>query len=236
MQLFYQPELDQTHTNCLFPAAESLHLAKVLRKKSGDVVQVTNGKGYLFDVQLTHINPKQSVGEIVRTHFEAPDAFHLHLAVAPTKSMDRFEWFLEKATEIGIHEITPIICENSERKVIKIERLQKILQAAMKQSLRSYLPQLNEPVSLSTLLENVQASQRFIAYCGDAGQKPLTGLVKPKTAVLLLIGPEGDFSEKEIDMATHHNFDAVTFGEKRLRTETAALVGCHIVNLANLSA
>ncbi|MBU2525107.1 MAG: 16S rRNA (uracil(1498)-N(3))-methyltransferase [Bacteroidetes bacterium] len=236
MQLFYQPELDQTHTNCLFPTAESLHLAKVLRKKSGDLVQVTNGKGYVFDVQLTHIHAKQSVGEIVGTHFEAPDAFHLHLAVAPTKSMDRFEWFLEKATEIGIHEITPIICENSERNIVKTERLQKILQAAMKQSLRLYLPQLNEPVSLTTFLENTQAAQRFIAYCGDADQKPLTSLVQPNTAVLLLIGPEGDFSEKEITKALQQNFQAVTFGKKRLRTETAALVGCHIVNLANLSA
>jgi 16S rRNA (uracil1498-N3)-methyltransferase len=236
MQLFYQPELDQTHSNCIFPAAESLHLSKVLRKKTGDVVHVTNGKGTFFDIRLTHVHAKQTVGEIIGTRVEAPDSFHLHMAVAPTKSMDRFEWFLEKATEIGIHEITPIICENSERTMVKTERLQKILQAAMKQSLRSYLPKLHEAVSLSSLLENVQATHRFIAYCGDADKKSFTDVVKPKTDILLLIGPEGDFSEKEIATVLQHDFQAVTFGEKRLRTETAALVGCHIANLVNASA
>jgi len=156
-----------------------------------------------------------------------------HLVVAPPKSNDRFEWFLEKATEIGVTEITPIICERSERKMVKYKRLQKVVQAAMKQSLRSYLPQLNEAVSLNDFLEKEQKGLRFIAHCEDSEKTDLARRVAPDQEVTVLIGPEGDFSHDEIKAAENRGFLSVSLGDARLRTETAALVACTIVNTIN---
>jgi 16S rRNA (uracil1498-N3)-methyltransferase len=159
--------------------------------------------------------------------------FHLHLAVAPTKMNDRYEWFLEKATEIGIHEITPIICDHSERKVVNKERFDKILLVAMKQSNELYLPKLNEAVTLKEFLKHERTGLKLIAHCEEADKQTLKSVLKPNADVTMLIGPEGDFSEKEIAVALENSYIPVSLGNTRLRTETAAIVACHSVVFVN---
>jgi 16S rRNA (uracil1498-N3)-methyltransferase len=153
--------------------------------------------------------------------------------VAPTKMNDRYEWFLEKATEIGIDAITPIICDHSERKIVKVDRLEKILKSAMKQSLNCYLPKLNKTISFKEFVNRDFSGQTFIAHCEDSHRTTLKQELKAKQDVTILIGPEGDFSVKEIEMAVQNNFIPVTLGETRLRTETAAVVACHSVAFVN---
>ena len=155
------------------------------------------------------------------------------MAVAPTKMNERYEWFLEKATEIGIQEITPIICEHSERKVIKTERFLKIIESAMKQSLHYYLPKLNEPISFKEFAKKEQNGQKFIAHCEETDKKSLKNELKLNTDCTILIGPEGDFSVKEIQLALDNQYIPVSLGNTRLRTETAAIVACHSVVFAN---
>ncbi|HVA97947.1 MAG TPA: RsmE family RNA methyltransferase, partial [Bacteroidia bacterium] len=161
--------------------------------------------------------------------------FKLHIAIAPTKNMDRFEWFLEKATEIGIDEITPIICENSERKILKTERCNAIITSAMKQSLSAWHPILNEAEKFSTFMMKMEkySGQKFIAHCEKSAKKNLFDICEKKTNTIVLIGPEGDFSSEEIKKALQANWQAVSIGNSRLRTETAGLVACHNVNLKN---
>jgi 16S rRNA (uracil1498-N3)-methyltransferase len=159
--------------------------------------------------------------------------FRLHLAVAPTKMNDRFEWFLEKATEIGIQEITPIICDRSERKVINLERFEKIVLSAMKQSNEMFLPKLNDAVSFKEFIKQKNQGLQFIAHCEETDKKSLKESLQPNENVTLLIGPEGDFSEKEIALALENNYKPVTLGNTRLRTETAAVVACHSVVFFN---
>ena len=146
---------------------------------------------------------------------------------------DRYEWFLEKATEIGVESITPIICDHSERKVVKTARFEKIIQSALKQSLQTYLPELKNPISFKEFVENVSSPQKFIAHCEETDKKSLKSQLKPKDDCLILIGPEGDFSVKEIEIALKHGFIPVTLGNTRLRTETAAIVACHSVAFTN---
>jgi 16S rRNA (uracil1498-N3)-methyltransferase len=155
------------------------------------------------------------------------------LAVAPTKMNERYEWFLEKATEIGIQEITPIICEHSERKVIKTDRFQKILESAMKQSLHYYLPKLNEPIAYKDFIKKEFNGQKFIAHCEETDKKSLKNELEVCEDVTILIGPEGDFSIKEIQLAIESSFIPVSLGNTRLRTETAAIVACHSVVFKN---
>jgi 16S rRNA (uracil1498-N3)-methyltransferase len=157
----------------------------------------------------------------------------LHLAVAPTKMNERYEWFLEKATEIGIQEITPIICDNSERTVIKIDRFQKIIESAMKQSLHYFLPKLNEPISFKEFIKSPQNGQLFIAHCEETNKKSLKNEVMIGQNTIILIGPEGDFSSKEIQLALENSFIPVSLGNSRLRTETAAVAACLTVVLLN---
>jgi 16S rRNA (uracil1498-N3)-methyltransferase len=179
-------------------------------------------------------NFKRCTLEITHTEHEfGKRDFSLHIAVAPTKNISRFEWFLEKATEIGVNEITPLICENSERKIIKTDRLNKVIVAAMKQSLKSYLPRLNEAVKFSDFIKQKSVYSRYIAYCSENHRDMLRDAAKQKRNIEILIGPEGDFSEREVEMAMGHNFQAVSLGHSRLRTETAAIVACHTVNLIN---
>ena len=233
MQLFYHPEIIETTENFRFPKEESRHIAKVLRKTEGDILNITNGKGWLFKAEITIADQKNCQVSIISKVFQPKRAYSLHLAVAPTKINDRYEWFLEKATEIGIDTITPIICDHSERKIIKTERFEKILQSAMKQSLSSYLPKLNSAVTLKEFLKKEQNGQLFIAHCEETERKSLKQELKPRSDATILIGPEGDFSVKEIEMALEQNFIPVTLGNTRLRTETAAIVACHTAALIN---
>ena len=235
MQLFYHPEISETSTEIRFDKEESRHIGKVLRKQEGDELIVTNGEGIIFTTRLTSVHHKQCVASVQRLEKQPPLPYSLHLAVAPTKLNDRYEWFLEKATEIGITEITPIICDHSERRVIKPERYEKILVSAMKQSNKAYKPVLNEACSISDFLasERSQAGLRCIAHCEESQKQSLKSVLQPKTSVLILIGPEGDFSSEEIQKAKEKGFRAVHLGESRLRTETAAVVACHSVAFVN---
>jgi 16S rRNA (uracil1498-N3)-methyltransferase len=194
---------------------------------------VTNGNGQVYKCEVSQANDKKCLVSILETTTQKPLKYNLHLAVAPTKMNDRYEWFLEKATEIGITEITPILCDHSERKVIKAERFEKIIQSATKQSLSAYKPVLNEAVSFKNFVENNTNANKFIAHCEETDKKSLKKELQPHTDYLILIGPEGDFSQKEIDLALKHNFIPVTLGETRLRTETAAIVACHSVAFVN---
>jgi len=233
MQLFYNPRLDNSASQFTFSEEESKHIVKVLRKKEDDILHITNGKGYLFEAKIIDASPKKCKAEIIDTDKKHQKMYWLHLVVAPTKMNDRFEWFLEKATEIGVNEITPIICENSERKVIKLERMQKVVQSAMKQSLQTFLPKLNEPVSYKKFLERKHEGLLFVAHCEDEEKLDLKRRVAADKDVTVLIGPEGDFSKSEIKQAYKSGFLPVSLGENRLRTETAAIVACTTVNLIN---
>jgi 16S rRNA (uracil1498-N3)-methyltransferase len=233
MQLFYSKEISNASPSFEFDKVESKHIFKVLRKKEGDRVHITNGKGFLFISEIISISDRKCIVKILDFQEEAPTKFKLHLAVAPTKMNDRFEWFLEKATEIGIHEITPIICEHSERKVINVDRFEKILVAAMKQSNQYFLPVLNELVSFKDFMQKKHGENIFIAHCHENQKRDLFNSLKTKENTLILIGPEGDFSEKEVKTALDKKFIPVSLGSNRLRTETAAMVATHTVILKN---
>jgi len=233
MQLFYNPDLDNSVSQFTFPDNESKHIIKVLRKKTDDILHITNGKGQMFEAKIIDANPKRCKAQVISNAKKHRGMYWFHLVVAPPKSNDRFEWFLEKATEIGVNEITPIICERSERKTVKHERSEKIVQSAMKQSLRSYLPRLNEAISFKDYLEKEHKGLLFIAHCTDDEKVELKRRVAPDHDITVLIGPEGDFSDTEIKSALDKGFVGVSLGEARLRTETAAIVACTTVNMIN---
>ena len=213
---------------------ESCHCARVLRLKSGDEIFITDGYGNLYRTRIDVVDNKRTSVCVVEKFAEYNKLpYRLHVAIAPTKNMDRLEWFLEKATEIGISEITPIICHYSERKVVKIDRLNRIVEAAMKQSYKAYHPVVNEAVKFSDFVKNDFSEQKFVAHCEDDSRRLyLADIVKPKTSVTVLIGPEGDFSHEEVELAMQ-NYVPVTLGNSRLRTETAAIVACDIVSIVN---
>ncbi len=233
MQLFYSPDIPEDSNTFSFSREESKHIVKVLRKSVGDTLYITNGNGILFTAEIEFISNNKCTAKIVSKEKQDKRNYNLHLAVAPTKMNERYEWFLEKAAEIGIDTVTPIICDHSERKVIKKERFERILQSAMKQSLNCYLPKLNDAISFKDFINQEIKGQLFIAHCEDTDRKSLKNELKAKTDVTILIGPEGDFSVKEIEMALKHNFIPVTLGTTRLRTETAAIVACHSVAFVN---
>jgi len=233
MQLFYNPEISKTTKEFTLQADESKHLLKVLRKKKGDEFHVTNGKGWLFVASLINVDPKNTTATVVSAKKRHPKMHSLHMVVAPTKSNDRFEWFLEKATEIGVNEITPIICSRSERKILKMDRLQKVIQGAMKQSLRAYLPVLHPPITFTEYLKKKHNGILFIAHCHEEEKLELKRRIAPDKPITILIGPEGDFTEAEVDLAYEHGFLPVSLGESRLRTETAAIYACTTVAVFN---
>ncbi|WP_062055601.1 16S rRNA (uracil(1498)-N(3))-methyltransferase [Aquimarina longa] len=234
MQLFYNNTLTISNTEIKFSREESKHITKVLRKKEGDLLHITNGNGHLFIARITFSTPSQCIAIIEKSEKHYRKNYRLHLAVAPTKMNDRYEWFLEKATEIGIDEITPIICDHSERKVIKLERLERIMQSAMKQSLQYYLPILNPAISFSDFIKQQNKDQLLIAHCEETKKQSLKDILLPKSNTTILIGPEGDFSTKEIELALTSGYLPITLGKTRLRTETAAITAVHSVSFINL--
>jgi 16S rRNA (uracil1498-N3)-methyltransferase len=211
---------------------ESRHVCQVLRKRMGDTVHCTDGNGTLFETVLHEIGKKRATLRIIAQQNNLEIKIPLHIAIAPTKNMDRFEWFLEKATEIGISEITPLICRRSERTVLKIERLNHILLTAMKQSLRYHLPKLNEPIDFKSFMNQNHSADvaKWIAYCTEDTRVPLQQVVQKGQPSLILIGPEGDFMPEEVELAFLKGFRGVSLGHHRLRTETAGIVACQIVN------
>ncbi|MFM9824648.1 16S rRNA (uracil(1498)-N(3))-methyltransferase [Flavobacterium sp.] len=233
MQLFYNPNINEATESFSFDKEESKHIIKVLRKKDTDILYVTNGLGNLFKTEITLASDNKCAVKILSVEKSKTPKSHLHLAVAPTKMNDRYEWFLEKATEIGIHEITPIICDRSERKVVNQERFEKILLTAMKQSNVLFLPKLNNAISFKEFIQNNNDDLLLIAHCEEDDKKSLKSILKSNTNTTILIGPEGDFSDKEITFALENNFIPVSIGATRLRTETAAIVACHSVVFIN---
>lgn len=233
MQLFYSPNITENCSQYTFSKEESKHIVKVLRKKEGSTLHITNGNGFLFTGEVIVADMKNCLIEITSKEQKSKHNYHLHIAIAPTKMNDRMEWFLEKAVEIGIDEVTPIICDNSERKIIKPERFEKIIQSAMKQSLQTHLPKLNECISFKTFINQAFSGQTFIAHCEEQEKRELQNELSKNQQQTILIGPEGDFSTAEIKIALEKQFKPVSLGSTRLRTETAGIVACHTVALTN---
>ena len=233
MNLFYDPDITgQFYT---LNKVDSNHLIRVMRIKTGESVFVTDGKGKLFECVVTDSNPKNCQVEIVSiTPGDDIRNFTLEIAIAPTKNISRFEWFLEKSTEIGIDCVSPILCDHSERKTIKLDRLNRVITAAMKQSLKSFHPKLDDLLNINDIIEKPFQGQKFIAYVDNEIENELFNMCKPHVDTLVLIGPEGDFSEEEISKAVNNGFLPVKLGPSRLRTETAGIVACHTVNMVNL--
>ena len=231
MQIFYTPDIAIKPE---LPEEEAGHCIRVLRLGEGDEIVLTDGQGSFYKAAISRAHPKHCEVTLLES-WKQPDLwnFNLHIAIAPTKNMDRMEWFVEKATEIGFDELTFLNCRFSERKVIKTERISKILVSAIKQSLKARLPQLNEMTDFNKFITQPFPGQKFIAHCYE-GEKPLLkDMVHPGEDALVLIGPEGDFSEEEVRKAAENGFIPISLGKSRLRTETAALVACHILNLQN---
>lgn len=234
MQLFYDPTLTADTKEFRFDKTESKHIVRVLRKKEGDILHITNGKGMLFIGKISVALASQCIIQIEHVETKPkPWNYYLNIAIAPTKNIDRLEWFIEKATEIGIDEITPILCARSERKVLKQERLEKILEGAMKQSLKFQIPKLNEIQTLKSFLETKHEGQLLIAHCDETDRKSFKNQLQKDQKITMLIGPEGDFSPEEIKLAIQQKFIPVTLGESRLRTETAALAVAQSVAFFN---
>jgi len=226
LQLFFSDTLEEkiTLTN-----EEKKHITRVLRKKIGDNIFFTNGKGLLYTGEITAIEKNTPKIEIIKKEKkEKIHNYYLHIAIAPTKNTNRFEWFLEKATEVGIDEITPILCERSERKKINQERCNRILISSMKQSLKYYLPKLNNPIVFNDFIKQKLDGDKFIAHCLNKDKIKLDKSINKKSNIL--IGPEGDFSEKEITLAIKNNFQSLSLGNSRLRTETAGVIATHSIN------
>jgi len=231
MQLFYVSGIEGNA--CVLSEEESWHCIKVLRLQEGDEVTLTDGKGNLYKGRLVKIHQKGCLAEILEVKPEKSLTWHLHVAIAPTKNIDRFEWFLEKATEIGINEITPLICEHSEREIVKLQRLEKVLVSAMKQSLKTWLPKLNEPVKFRNFIDRDFPAQKLIGYCETGNESELHKIYRKGSDALIMIGPEGDFSKTEVDTAIKSGFIPVSLGTSRLRTETAGIVACNTIGLVN---
>ena len=228
MQLFYT---NSTKNHFTISSEESKHAIKVLRKKEGDLLNFTDGKGSFFIAEILIADSKKTKVQVIkREKKDKQHKYYLHIAIAPTKNMDRFEWFLEKSAEIGIDEITPIICSRSERKIIKIERCNRILLSAMKQSLKFHKTKLNEAISLKECLKQDFEGNKYIAHCDDSEKIELKN-ERTKKRTLILIGPEGDFSPNEIEIALQNQFKAVSLGNSRLRTETAGIVAVTTINI-----
>ncbi|CAL2093862.1 Ribosomal RNA small subunit methyltransferase E [Tenacibaculum sp. 190524A05c] len=231
MQLFFNTEINESTKEILFNKEESRHIVRVLRKRQGDILHITNGNGYLFDAEIIIESDKKCVAKIVKSVFKEKEwSYYLHLAIAPTKNIDRLEWFIEKATEIGIDEITPILCDNSERKVIKHDRLQKIMLSAVKQSLKFTAPKLNELTKFSDFIAKERDGELCIAHCNDGEKTSLKNINFSSNIITILIGPEGDFSLRETQDALNSKYIPISLGESRLRTETAGLVAVHSIN------
>jgi 16S rRNA (uracil1498-N3)-methyltransferase len=232
--MFYNPEINLNTESFFFNKEESKHIVKVNRKQSGDILLVTNGLGILFTTEITLASDSKCTVKVISKKVAEKPSYNLHLAVAPTKMNERFEWFLEKATEIGITTITPIICDHSERKVINKERFEKIILAAMKQSNQYYLPKLNDAMSFADFIVKSNNDTKLIAHCAEENEKKsLKDILQPNENITVLIGPEGDFSPKEITLAIEKKYSPVSLGNTRLRTETAAIVACHSVAFVN---
>jgi len=233
MHVFYTPDISSNEY--VLNEEESRHCTKVLRLGIGSLVYLIDGIGGLYKAEITGEHKKHVGLKVIEAKHEYQKRnHHLHIAIAPTKNIDRLEWFLEKATEIGIEEITPVICDRSERKIVKEDRLYKVITSAVKQSLQAYHPVLNPQVPLAAFLKQQNDSVKMIAHCLENEPRQfITNVTKPGERYTILIGPEGDFTTHEIEMALQSGYKPLTLGNTRLRTETAGLAACFEVNYLN---
>ena len=234
MQLFYAPDVTPPYyTLC---EEESKHCVRVLRLKAGDELHITDGRGNLHRCRIVEAHQHHCTVEVIETKSEYEKLpYSLTMAVAPTKNIDRFEWFLEKATEVGISRVVPIECDHSERRTIKYDRELRVITSAVKQSLKAYHPQLDELTPLRKLIAEPFEGQKFIAHCDPNSEERLflPAIIKKNENILILIGPEGDFSPEEIKFALENGFKPISLGTQRLRTETAAVVATVMVATVN---
>ncbi|MGD1845276.1 MAG: 16S rRNA (uracil(1498)-N(3))-methyltransferase [Salibacteraceae bacterium] len=230
MTVFYLNDL--TPDQVVLNPDQSKHAARVLRLKQGAVLVLSDGRGAWHQGELKSVGKHCEVA-IVQRHFQPPDAYEIHLAVAPTKNMNRYEWLVEKATEIGMHQLLPFFSNHSERQQLKQDRVERVVEAAAKQSLRAYLPKVAVARSFESLMNLDFEGKKFIAHCQDSPRKLLKDSYLIGSNALVLIGPEGDFSPKEVAMALDSGFEPITLGNGRYRTETAALMACHTLHLLN---
>lgn len=230
---FYAPEIE---TTLLLPEGESAHCSRVLRKKEGDEIYVTDGKGNRFVCVISKSHPSKTELQIKeKIDLSEKRDYKLTLAVAPTKNSDRMEWMIEKSVEIGVDKIVLLKCQRSERKAQKSERLLKIMISAMKQSLSTFLPELVEMIDIKEFIQNSNGDDRkFFGYCSESfPKKEFVKEIPAHKDIIVMIGPEGDFSPEEVDLAVKFGFEPVSFGEKRLRTETAGVFAVCAVNVIN---
>lgn len=234
MQLFYTENI--SGKSATFDNEESLHGIKVLRLRNGDPITFTNGSGSLFEGIITSDDLHKMQAEIITVNPEyGKKPYRLHLAVSPLKNADRFEWLIEKAVEIGVDEITPLLCERTEKPGIRRERILKLIISSMKQSLKCSCPKLNEPMKLSEFISETHHENKIIAHCNpDSERTAITEVIKPSGDYLIVIGPEGDFTTDEVELAVMKGFTPVHIGSHRLRTETAGITACCSVYLINL--
>ena len=234
MYLFYTPDIETSH---FLSEEESAHCVRVLRYDRGDEILLTDGRGTTYHARITNPHPRHCEFEILsQEKQEKTHNIYLHVAIAPTKNIERLEWMVEKCTEIGVDEITPLLCRFSERKNLRIDRLEKIVLSAAKQSLTPYLPKLNELTDFGKLMQEYGGNEdidKYIAHCYKDEKRELKDALRKGREVLILIGPEGDFSEHEEELAFKEGFVPVGLGRSRLRTETAGVVACHTVVLLN---
>ncbi len=229
MELFYLETISSDMNEVKFSVDESRHITKVLRKKNGDSIHITNGKGLEWVGEITNSDIRKVIVKNISDYFHENNEANLHIAIAPPKSNDRMDWFLEKATEIGISEITPIICDNSERKLIKPFRMKKILVSAIKQSNQFHLPKLNAISTFKQFIENKYSDVKMIAHCRSGMKKWLHQISNIQSGLIVLIGPEGDFSKREIEIAKANSYTEISLSGQRLRTETAGIVACNSI-------
>lgn len=234
MHVFYTPDIDPNISLYCFTEEESKHCIRVLRLGVNDKLQLIDGEGGFYTAIIREANPKKTVVQLTEIQQEYHKRNHyLHIAIAPTKNIERLEWFLEKATEIGIDKITPLICDRSERKELKPDRLTKVITAAVKQSLKAYHPILAPAKRYSTFIKEARENQKFIAHCIEGDKLTLKNSITFNKDYLILIGPEGDFTAHEVSEAVTLGFKPITLGQSRLRTETAALEACFEINFLN---
>ncbi len=225
MHYFHVPQ----PATLLLPEEESLHAVKVLRLQPGDEVMLLDGRGGVYRAEITLPHPKRCGFSILsEEHRSTGRSYRLHVAIAPTKNIERLEWFIEKAVEIGVDEITPLLCQFSERKQVKDDRLEKILLSACKQSIQAVFPVLNPITGFAEMVTTTKAACNAIAHCYPLDKQDFRTLCSDFSDILVLIGPEGDFSPEEVDMAIAKGFIPVSLGESRLRTETAGIMVCAI--------
>jgi 16S rRNA (uracil1498-N3)-methyltransferase len=230
MDTFYEKEVKSGCRH--LDEVESKHCAQVLRHEVGDEISIMDGQGGLFNARLIEVHKKRCVFEITSETISKPRPFYIHLAIAPTKSMDRIEWMVEKLCEIGVDKITFLQTNHSERKKLRIDRLEKKTISALKQSKNSFKTQINEIQPFLNFISESKIDNRFIAHV-DASHPYLGELIKQKTDTLILVGPEGDFSDQEIKLAIDHKYAPISLGQSTLRTETAGFVACHLINVVN---